>query len=302
MMAASRESASHMPRLQAKSFENPDDVRTMPLTRVETVSLDETQVGHCAFEPGWRWSESIAPLIGVDSCPFRHLGYTISGAIHVEMDDGAALDIGPNEVFDIPPGHDKWVVGDEAWVTIEWGGSGRAMGEALKEAPGRSLATVMFTDIVDSTRHVRELGDAAWRDLLAAHNARMREQVNVFRGREVKSTGDGLLVLFEAPARAVRCALAMVDANHSMGIEIRAGIHTGEVELAGDDVRGIAVHMAARVAAMAGASEILVTTTTRDLVEGSGIALEDTGEHALRGIDTPRRLFRVGTAVRDGDH
>jgi class 3 adenylate cyclase len=289
-----------MPRLQAKSFAKPDDVRSMPLVRVETISLDETQVGHCSFEPGWRWSESVAPLIGLDSCPFRHLGFTISGAIHVVMEDGAELDIGPNEVFDIPPGHDKWVVGDTAWVTIEWGGSGRAMGEALKETPGRTLATVVFTDIVDSTGRVRELGDAGWRDVLAAHNARMREQVNVFRGREVKSTGDGLLVLFEGPTRAVRCALAMVAASHEMGIEIRAGIHTGEVELAGDDVRGVAVHVAARVAAMAGSGEILATATTRDLIEGSGIALEDTGEHALRGFDAPRRLFRVGIAGRDG--
>ena len=110
-------------------------------------------------------------------------------------------------------------------VTIEWGGSGRAMGEAMKEAPGRALATVVFTDIVDSTRHVRELGDAAWRDQLARHNARMRESVNMFRGREVKSTGDGLLLLFETPTRAVRCVLAMVAASRELDIEIRAGIH-----------------------------------------------------------------------------
>jgi len=289
-----------MPRLQAKSFERPDDVRTMPLVRFETVELDDSQIGHCFFEPGWRWSTSIAPLLGIDSCPFRHVGYTIQGGMHVVMDDGAELDIGPNDVFDIPPGHDKWVVGELPMVTIEWGGSGRAMGEAMKEAPGRALATVVFTDIVDSTRHVRELGDAAWRDQLARHNARMRESVNMFRGREVKSTGDGLLLLYETPTRAVRCVLAMVAASRELDIEIRAGIHTGEVELAGDDVRGIAVHLAARVAAAAGPSEILVTTTTHDLIEGSGIPLTDTGEHMLRGIDAPRRLFRVGAAPGEG--
>ena len=214
-----------MPRLQAKSFERPDDVRTMPLVRFETVELDDSQIGHCFFEPGWRWSTSIAPLLGIDSCPFRHVGYTIQGGMHVVMDDGAELDIGPNDVFDIPPGHDKWVVGELPMVTIEWGGSGRAMGEAMKEAPGRALATVVFTDIVDSTRHVRELGDAAWRDQLARHNARMRESVNMFRGREVKSTGDGLLLLYETPTRAVRCVLAMVAASRELDIEIRAGIH-----------------------------------------------------------------------------
>jgi len=289
-----------MPRLQSKRFAKPDVVRTMPLARFETVMLDEVQVGHCTFQPGWRWSESIGPLLERTSCPFRHLGYTISGAIHVVMDDGAEMDVSANTAYDIPPGHDKWVTGTEPWVTVEWGGSGRAITEAMSEAPGRSLATVLFTDIVDSTGHVRELGDAAWRDLLAAHNERMREQVNVFRGREVKATGDGLLVLFEVPVRAVRCAVAMVAASNQMGIEIRAGIHTGEVELAGDDVRGVAVHLAARVASTAGRGEILATATTRDLIEGSGIGLEDAGEHALRGFDTPRRLFRVGMAGRDG--
>jgi class 3 adenylate cyclase len=297
-MAVSTEEA--MPRLQVKRFAKPDDVRTMPLARFETVSLDEVQIGHCTFQPGWRWSESIGPLLGTTSCPIRHLGYTISGAIHIVMDDGSEIDVGANAAYEIPPGHDKWVTGSEPWVTVEWGGSGRAITEAMRETPGRMLATVLFTDIVDSTRHVRELGDAAWRDLLTGHNARMREQVNVLRGREVKSTGDGLLVLFEAPGRAVRCAMAMVAASRDMGIEIRAGIHTGEVELAGDDVRGIAVHVAARVAATAGSGEILVTATTHDLIEGSGIALDDAGEHALRGIDTPRRLFRVGAAAHDG--
>jgi class 3 adenylate cyclase len=289
-----------MPRLQVKRFAKPDDVRTMPLARFETVSLDEVQIGHCTFQPGWRWSESIGPLLGTTSCPIRHLGYTISGGIHVVMDDGTEIDVGANAAYEIPPGHDKWVTGREPWITVEWGGSGRAITEAMRETPGRTLATVLFTDIVDSTGHVRELGDAAWRDLLAGHNARMREHVNVFRGREVKSTGDGLLVVFEAPARAVRCALSMVATSRDLGIEMRAGLHTGEIETVGEDVRGVAVHVAARVAAIAGPGEILATATTRDLIEGSGIALEDAGEHALRGFDAPRRLFRVETAAHDG--
>jgi class 3 adenylate cyclase len=283
-----------MPRLQAKSFAAPDDVRTMPLVRIESVTLDEAHVGHCRFEPGWRWSEVFGPMLGAASCPMRHVGYTVSGAIRVVMDDGAALDIGAGSVFDIPPGHDKWVIGDEPWVTIEWGGSGRAMGEALREAPGRQLATVVFTDIVDSTRRLRKVGDAAWRDQLAAHNARMREELNVFRGREVKSTGDGLLAVFDSPTRAVRCAAAMVAASHAMGIEIRAGVHTGEVEQVGDDIRGIAVHVAARVLGVAGPGEVLLTATTADLIEGSGVAVEDAGTHELKGLDgARRRLSRV---------
>ena len=214
----------------------------------------------------------------------RHLGYAMSGAMHVVMDDGQALDIGPDEVFDIPPGHDKWVVGDEPWVTIEWGGSGARCSPALHDSPGRMLATVVFTDIVDSTARLRELGDGPWRDLLSTHNGRMREQLNVFRGREVKTTGDGLLAVFDSPTRAVRCAATMVDASRAMGVAIRVGVHTGEVELVGDDVRGIAVHVAARVLALAGAGRGVADDDDRRLVEGSGLRLEDAGTHELKGL------------------
>ncbi len=285
-----------MPRLQAKGFGAADDVRVMPLVRVETVSLDDATVGHCRFDPGWRWSADMGPLLGTTSCPMRHLGYTMSGAIHVAMDDGQALDIGPGEVFDVPPGHDKWVVGDEPWVTIEWGGSGRAMLAALHDSPGRMLATVVFTDIVDSTARVHELGDGAWRDLLSTHNGRLREELNAFRGREVKTTGDGLLAVFDSPTRAVRCAASMVDASRAMGVSIRVGVHTGEVELVGDDVRGIAVHVAARVLALAGADQVWLTTTTAELVEGSGFQLEDAGSHELKGLSGVRQLWRVSGA------
>jgi class 3 adenylate cyclase len=282
-----------MPRLQAKSFDSPDEARTFPLVRIESVSLDEVHVGHCSFEPGWRWSEAFGSMLETSSCPIRHLGYTISGSIRVVMDDGQTLDIGPDTVFDIPPGHDKWVIGDEPWVTVEWGGSGRAMGEALNEARGRALATVVFTDIVDSTGRLKRIGDAAWRDQLAAHNARMREQLNVYRGREVHTTGDGLLAVFDSPTRAVKCAAAMVRASRAMQLEIRAGVHTGEVELVGDDVRGIVVHVAARILAVAGPAEVLLTATTADLLEGSGLELEDAGAHALKGLPGERRLYRV---------
>jgi class 3 adenylate cyclase len=282
-----------MPRLQAKSFAAPDDVRTMPMVRFETVGLDDATVGHCTFEPGWRWSTTIGPLMGVTSCPIRHLGYALSGAVRVVMDDGQTLDVGPDTVFDIPPGHDKWVIGDEPWVTIEWGASGRAFQAALHEAGSRSLATVLFTDIVDSTARLQQVGDAAWRDLLAAHNARLREQLNVFRGREVKTTGDGLLAVFDSPTRAVQCAAAMTRSTRAIGIEIRVGVHTGEVELVGDDVRGIAVHTAARVLALAGPGEVLVSSTTGALLEGSGMPLEDAGTHDLKGLAGARQVLRL---------
>jgi len=283
-----------MPRLQAKSFAVPDDLRTMTKVRFATVGLDDATVGHCRFEPGWRWSTDMGPMVGVPSCPIRHLGYSMSGAVHVVMDDGQTLDVGPDTVFDIPPGHDKWVIGDEPWVTIEWGASGRALGAALNESGARTLATVLFTDIVDSTARLQLSGDAAWRDLLAAHNARLREQLNVYRGREVKTTGDGLLAIFDSPTRGARCAIEITRSVRAIGLEIRAGLHTGEIELIGDDVRGIAVHTAARVLALAGPSEVLVSSTTAGLLEGSGLVLEDAGVHELKGLSGTRQVFRLG--------
>ena len=282
-----------MPRLQAKSFAAPDDVRTMPKVRFETVGLDDATVGHCSFEPGWRWSTEMGPMVGSTSCPIRHLGYSMSGAVRIVMDDGQTLDVGPNTVFDIPPGHDKWVIGDEPWVTVEWGASGRALDAALHETGARSLATVLFTDIVDSTARLQLVGDAAWRDLLAAHNARLREQLNVYRGREVKTTGDGVLAVFDSPTRAVKCAAEMTRSTQAIGVEIRVGVHTGEVELVGDDVRGIAVHTAARVLALAGPNEVLVSSTTSGLLEGSGLVLADAGTHELKGLTGARRLYRL---------
>jgi class 3 adenylate cyclase len=157
----------------------------------------------------------------------------------------------------------------------------------------RVLATVMFTDIVDSTQRASAMGDRAWRDLLDAQNAVLRRELARARGHEIKTLGDGMLATFDGPARAIRCAQAMTDAVTSLGIDIRVGLHTGEVELVGDDVAGIAVHIAARVGALAGPSEVLVSGTVKDLVAGSGIAFTERGEHVLKGIPDPWRLFAV---------
>jgi class 3 adenylate cyclase len=282
-----------MPRLQTKTFAAPDAVRAMTRVRFEAVNLDETTVSRCRFEPGWRWSTDIGSMMGITSCQIRHLGYTMSGVVHVAMEDGQELDIGPETVFDIPPGHDMWVIGDEPWVCFEWGASGRALSAALGESGARSFATVLFTDIVDSTARLRALGDAAWHDLLVAHNARLREVLNVHRGREVKTTGDGFLAIFDSPTRAVRCAAEMTRAVRTIGLEIRVGLHTGEIELVGDDVRGIAVHTASRVLSMAGPGEVLVSSTTGGLLEGSELVLQDAGVHELKGLPGQRQLLRL---------
>jgi class 3 adenylate cyclase len=214
----------------------------------------------------------------------------------VRLDDGQELDIGPDTAFEIPPGHDKWVVGEVPWEVVEWGGSGRAMEAALADGGTRMLASVLFTDIVDSTERLRDVGDAAWRDLLARHDARLREELSVHRGREVKTTGDGLLAVFDSPTRAVRCAAAMTRRAHDGGIEMRAAVHTGEVETVADDVRGIAVHVAARLLSLGGPGDVILSAATSDLVEGSGLALEDLGEHELKGVGGRRRAFRLATS------
>jgi class 3 adenylate cyclase len=157
----------------------------------------------------------------------------------------------------------------------------------------RVLATVMFTDIVDSTRQASAMGDRAWRELLDAQNTVLRRELARARGREIKTLGDGMLVTFDGPARAIRCALALTEAVRPLGIEVRVGLHTGEVEIVGDDVAGIAVHIAARVGALAGPSEVLVSGTVKDLVAGSGIAFSERGEHVLKGVPDTWRIFAV---------
>jgi class 3 adenylate cyclase len=165
-------------------------------------------------------------------------------------------------------------------------------------APERVLTTVLFTDIVDSTSRAAELGDKQWRDLVEAHNAIVRAQLARYSGREIRSTGDGSFATFDGPARAIACAHKTVSAAGDLGLDIRAGIHTGEVEIAGDRVEGIAVHMGARVAAEAGPCEVTVSSIVRDLAAGSGIDFEDRGDHTLKGVPGKHRLFAARLSER----
>jgi class 3 adenylate cyclase len=157
--------------------------------------------------------------------------------------------------------------------------------------PDRVLATVLFTDIVGSTERAVELGDRRWSELLGMHDAAVRRELERFRGREVDTAGDGFFAAFDGPARAVSCALAAGEAVRELGVEIRAGIHTGECELDGAKVRGIAVHTGARIAALAGPGEVLVSQTVKDLVSGSGLVFEDRGAHELKGVPGEWRVY-----------
>jgi class 3 adenylate cyclase len=172
----------------------------------------------------------------------------------------------------------------------------RAFFTGARSAPGfddRVLATVLFTDIVGSTERAAEIGDQRWRWLLDEHDTIVRREIERFRGRPVKSTGDGFLATFDGPARAIRCAVALGEAVRPLGIDVRTGLHTGEVELRGEDVGGIAVHIAARVMAEAGGGEVLVSGAVPPLVAGSGIDFADRGARALKGVPGDWRLFAV---------
>ena len=201
-------------------------------------------------------------------------------------------------VTSLIPGAEMRGIPGDAWTEERV----RAYAEEIRRVAGvrpkaedldRVLATVLFTDIVGSTENVARSGDARWKDVIASHDDRARREIERHRGRYVESTGDGLLATFDGPARAVRCAEAIGEAIRDLGFEIRAGCHTGEIELAGDRVRGIAVHIGARVAALAGPNEVWVSSTVKDLVAGSGLAFEDAGEHELKGIPDRWHLYRV---------
>jgi len=185
-----------------------------------------------------------------------------------------------------------------------WFGDSDAVVEEIREfltgvrvaaEPDRVLATVMFTDVVSSTERAAALGDRRWRDLLDAHDAAVRRQLVAFRGREIKATGDGFLATFDGPARAIRCASAIRDAASGMHLDVRVGLHTGEIEIRGDDIGGMAVHIGQRVCTLAQPNEIMVSSTVRDLVAGSGIEFEDRGDHKLKGVPGPWRVFAVTT-------
>jgi class 3 adenylate cyclase len=279
-----------MPRLQRKSFTTPDQVRKFPTGRIEVVTLDEMAVGRVVLQPGWRWSKDVAPIAGTSSCQHRHVGYMISGSLEVRMEDGTKLVIGPGEAYEIPPGHDAWVVGDELLDSVEFA-SAHAFGLSPEELGERVLATILFSDIVSSTPLVERVGDRAWTNLLREHNVRIRAAIDRYRGREFGSAGDGFLALFDGAARAVHAAALMDTSVAELGIRVRVGLHTGEVELVGGQARGVAVHAAARVASLAGAGEVLVSGTTRDLLDGSGLAFDSRGEHELKGLSGARPIF-----------
>lgn len=278
-----------MARLQSKSLAAPDEVRRTPYGRVDIYTLDDLVIGRTVFEPGWHWVEHVQPLAGTRLCQYHHVGVCLQGRLGIRMEDGTTLEVGPDTVFDIPPGHDGWVIGDEPWVTYDVAGM-RSFAR-VDEGTQRVLGAVLFTDIVDSTAAAERLGAERWRETVALHNERIQQELDRFRGRLIKTTGDGVLALFDGSERAVRAAAAICLAAKALGLAIRAGVHTGEVELVAGDVRGLAVHIAARIMAVAGPGQVYVSGTTQELVAGSGLAFVDAGTHELKGASGSRQLY-----------
>jgi class 3 adenylate cyclase/pimeloyl-ACP methyl ester carboxylesterase len=238
------------------------DVRALlPTIRVPTLVLQHTDDQFSVRE----WGKYIADHI--------------SGAKYVEL-----------------PGHNAYHFVEPGWRASFQEIAQFLTGQQPDVADDRVLATVLFTDIVDSTRRAAEMGDRDWHALLDAHDAVVRSQLARYRGREVNTSGDGFLATFDGPQRAIRCAMSIRDAVQTLGIQVRAGLHTGECEVRGDDIGGIGVHIGARVSALAGPNEVLVSSTLRDLVIGSGLEFEERGAHELKGVPGEWRLFAVASA------
>jgi len=206
----------------------------------------------------------------------RYLAEHIPGARYLELPGTDHIPFVGDNAGEIADAIEEFLTGARAPVTVD-----------------RVLATVLFTDIVGSTEKAAALGDRRWRDLLDNHHATIRRNLVRFRGHEIKTTGDGILATFDGPARGVRCACAIADEIRPLGIEVRAGLHTGECEMIDDDVGGIAVHIGARVASFAGAGEVLVSSTVKDLVAGSGLRFGDRGSRSLKGVPGEWRIFAV---------
>jgi class 3 adenylate cyclase len=281
--------------VEVRDLGEPEAVVTYPLGATYQVRLAGTVVSRHVLQPGWSWEAHAQPQVGTASCELYHRGVVLRGRMGIRTDEGEEVIIGPNEVFDLLPGHVTWVEGNEELVMVDWaGGAGFGTPPGLDE---RVMATILFTDIVDSTAKARMVGDAAWKRTAAMHEDIVRTVVVRFGGREVETAGDSFLIVFDGAERAIRCGLGLVDALAAIRVPIRVGIHSGEVALSPENVRGVAVHAAARILGEAGTSEVLVSGTTRDLAEGAaGLAFESRGRYRLKGLDRVHELFAATSA------
>lgn len=272
-----------------KSFDHPDEHLDLPGIIADVVDIADATISRVVYQPGTH-----CPQVGYEGnpvCNAHHTGYVIAGRLHVEMTDGSVIEVGPGEVFDIPAGHDGWAMEDEPLHAVSWSGSRTWLTEGSRE---RVLVTLLFTDIVGSTETAVAMGDGEWSETLAGHNRGVRNILDRYRGREVATTGDGFLAVFDGAGRAIEAAVAIRNRANSDGLSIRSGVHTGEVEMVGDDLRGVTVHQAARIAAAAEPDEILVSETSRLLAPGLTLGFGQRGPYELKGLDGEWTLYAVG--------
>ena len=246
-----------MAELRRKSFTQPEETLELPGIDESVVEIGGFTVAKVVQDAGWVWSRDMRPLVGAgEYCEARHVGL------------------------------------DEPCVMYEFSGV-RSFIRPRAVFADRVLATVMFADLVGSTAKAVELGDSAWRDLLAEYHVITRGILERFHGREVEVTGDEVLALFDGPGLAIRCAADICDAARAAGLGVRAGVHVGEVELVGAAIRGVTVHEASRIMSVGSADQVVVSEMARSLAEGTGLEFDDLGVHSLKGLEPPRRLYAL---------
>ncbi|MBF8289638.1 MAG: hydrolase [Chloroflexi bacterium] len=280
-----------MAGIEIKNHRKPDEIVTFERGISALVNIGPLTISREILEPGWRWSTHVKPIVRTERCEFHHVALVVAGSMAIETRDGELREVVAGDVYDVAPGHDAWVVGDEPFIEITF--QGIADWAKPPETGERVLTTMLFTDIVGSTVLAERLGDQPWKLLLSSHREDVRSLLERHHGREIDTTGDGFLATFDGPARAIACALAVSRAARKLGIETRAGVHTGEVEIVDGDIRGLAVHLAARIMDAAGAGEVFVSATSRELASGAGVEFLDRGTRVLKGISGARQLYEA---------
>jgi class 3 adenylate cyclase len=278
--------------IRRTSLLDPANRRELPRMHGALAVMGTLAIGRGVLDPGFRWSIDVKPTVGTLWCEQHHLHVLLRGRLGVQMaGSDVAVILEPGDVFDVPPGHDTWVEGDEEVELLDVSGSSVDFGVPTGSA--RTVVTMLMSDIVNSTPLAASLGDARWKQALADHDRAVRAAITRFRGREIDTTGDGFFVAFDSVAAALGCAAAIRGGVRDLGVEVRIGVHTGEIETTDNGVRGIAIHALARIMSAAQPSEVLVSPVVRVLSEGSGARFQARGPHTLKGIAEPMELYAL---------
>jgi class 3 adenylate cyclase len=275
--------------IRFRNLDEPDETIELPGVVQDEVELGDLTVGRVVHQPGWRWSTHVKPEVGGEWCQARHMGIVVSGRLGIVLEDGTTAELGPNDVYEVPPGHDGYVIGHEPAVLIEWAGLRAFTG--FRSSEHRALATLLVAAVADADAIARRLGAGAWRELTSSQIESSRAALERCHGEEVSLGSEGLLAMFDGPADALRCAKAIHAAAARNELGLRAAVHVGEVELAGEEIRGAALREAEQIMEQAEAGETLVSETTRAIALTAGLPFEERETRELEGVPGERRLF-----------